>query len=112
MPRGNGTGPYGLGPMTGRAAGFCVGNTVPGFYCRWGRDNGYGGWRQRRFNTKDFPVWSFANRYETETANQDFNKKETITYLKSQQKTMQKSLEELEKQINSLENIDQEEENK
>jgi len=25
MPRGNGTGPVGMGPMTGRAADFCVG---------------------------------------------------------------------------------------
>ncbi|NLE41695.1 MAG: DUF5320 domain-containing protein [Lentisphaerae bacterium] len=30
MPRGDGTGPRGLGPRTGRAAGFCAGNTVPG----------------------------------------------------------------------------------
>jgi len=25
MPRGDGTGPWGLGPMTGRAAGYCAG---------------------------------------------------------------------------------------
>lgn len=25
MPRGDGTGPMGLGPMTGRGAGFCTG---------------------------------------------------------------------------------------
>lgn len=31
MPRGNGTGPAGMGPMTGRAAGFCAGLTTPGF---------------------------------------------------------------------------------
>lgn len=31
MPRGNGTGPAGMGPMTGRAAGFCAGFTTPGF---------------------------------------------------------------------------------
>jgi hypothetical protein len=31
MPRGDGTGPAGLGPMTGRAAGFCVGYPVPGY---------------------------------------------------------------------------------
>lgn len=31
MPRGDGTGPMGMGPMTGRAAGYCVGNNVPGF---------------------------------------------------------------------------------
>ena len=31
MPRGDGTGPVGAGPMTGRAAGFCAGVPVPGY---------------------------------------------------------------------------------
>ena len=31
MPFGDGTGPAGLGPMTGRAAGFCAGYPVPGY---------------------------------------------------------------------------------
>ena len=31
MPAGDGTGPAGLGPMTGRAAGFCAGYPVPGY---------------------------------------------------------------------------------
>lgn len=31
MPWGDRTGPMGLGPMTGRAAGFCAGYTVPGY---------------------------------------------------------------------------------
>jgi len=31
MPRGNGTGPTGMGPMTGRGAGFCAGYDVPGY---------------------------------------------------------------------------------
>jgi len=31
MPGGDGTGPGGMGPMTGRAAGYCAGYSVPGF---------------------------------------------------------------------------------
>ncbi len=31
MPRGDGTGPQGLGPMTGRAAGLCAGTGGPGY---------------------------------------------------------------------------------
>lgn len=31
MPRGDGSGPMGAGPMTGRAAGFCAGYATPGF---------------------------------------------------------------------------------
>jgi hypothetical protein len=44
MPRGDRTGPWGAGPMTGRAAGYCAGYAVPGYmnprrgYGRgWGR---------------------------------------------------------------------------
>ena len=51
MPRGDGTGPAGLGPMTGRAAGYCAGYNVPGymnpmpgggFGYGWGRGRGRG----------------------------------------------------------------------
>jgi hypothetical protein len=31
MPRGNGMGPNGMGPMSGRAAGYCAGYGTPGF---------------------------------------------------------------------------------
>lgn len=31
MPRGDRTGPMGMGPMTGRAAGYCAGFDTPGF---------------------------------------------------------------------------------
>lgn len=31
MPRGDGTGPMGMGPMTGRGAGFCAGYATPGY---------------------------------------------------------------------------------
>ena len=31
MPFGDGTGPAGMGPMTGRTAGFCAGYPVPGY---------------------------------------------------------------------------------
>lgn len=44
MPRGDGTGPMGLGPMTGRAAGYCAGYSVPGFA---NPSFGYGGWGGR-----------------------------------------------------------------
>ena len=47
MPRGDGTGPMGTGPMTGRGAGFC-GGAAPGFISRMGgaflgRGRGRGG---------------------------------------------------------------------
>ena len=56
MPGGDGTGPLGMGPMTGRAAGYCAGYSVPGYMSPipgrglwgrgWGRGRGRGrGWR-------------------------------------------------------------------
>lgn len=42
MPRGNGTGPSGMGSMTGRGAGYCANNLQPGFM------NGGGGRGQGR----------------------------------------------------------------
>ncbi len=51
MPGGDGSGPMGMGPMTGRAAGFCAGYPTPGFanpaprrgFWGWGRGGGGGG---------------------------------------------------------------------
>ena len=42
MPGGDGTGPTGAGPMTGRAAGYCAGNAAPG-YVNPGGGRGFGG---------------------------------------------------------------------
>lgn len=43
MPRGDGMGPDGMGPMTGRAAGYCAGYATPGFATPGpGRGMGYG----------------------------------------------------------------------
>jgi len=59
MPGGDGTGPLGQGPRTGRALGYCVGYSIPGFmnpnfgrgFRRFG-GRGFGrgfGWRRWRF---------------------------------------------------------------
>lgn len=51
MPRGDGTGPQGQGPMTGRGMGYCAGYPAPGFMNPGigGRGRGMGrgmGWRR------------------------------------------------------------------
>lgn len=71
MPFGDRTGPAGLGPMTGRAAGLCAGYLVPrymnpvgerGYWGRgrgfWGRGGGRG-WRNRFYAT-GLPGWAGA----------------------------------------------------
>ena len=42
MPRGDFTGPWGQGPMTGRGAGFCAGYPVPGHANPQGGRRGFG----------------------------------------------------------------------
>ena len=66
MPFGDGTGPMGLGPMTGRAAGYCAGYSVPGYMNPipgrgfWGGGRGRGrGWRHWYYAT-GLPGWARA----------------------------------------------------
>ena len=55
MPRGDGTGPEGMGPMTGRGAGYCAGTDAPGFGAPgFGRGFGLGGGRCNRFFATGF----------------------------------------------------------
>jgi hypothetical protein len=66
MPRGDRTGPMGMGPMTGRGAGYCAGydvpgyaNPVPGRAFGPGRGGGRGhGFRwRRRYYATGLPGW-------------------------------------------------------
>lgn len=68
MPYGDGTGPGGMGPMTGRAAGYCAGFPVPGFqnpmpgrgaFGRGGGRGGGRGWRNMYYAT-GLPGWMRA----------------------------------------------------
>jgi len=54
MPNGNGTGPVGVGPMTGRGAGYCAGNNAPG----WSFG---GGGMQQGFRRNGKPQGGFRN---------------------------------------------------
>ena len=63
MPGGDRTGPMGMGPRTGRGAGFCGGAGVPGFISRMGgaflgrgRGRGGRGWRNMFYAT-GLPGW-------------------------------------------------------
>ena len=64
MPGGDGTGPGGMGPMTGRAAGFCAGYPAPGYANPvggrgyWGGGRGRG--RRRGYYATGLPGWARA----------------------------------------------------
>ena len=68
MPGGDGTGPAGMGPMTGRAAGYCAGYSVPGYangvggrgYGFFGRGRGGGRGRRNGFYATGMPGWARA----------------------------------------------------
>lgn len=126
MPRGDGTGPAGMGPMTGRAAGFCAGYPAPGFMNRiggrgyWGRGRGkgFGGrgggraWRHW-YHATGLPGWARAGYghpaagwpgypYEpyaapTPTAEQE------LGGLKQQAEYFQSALEEIKERMKELE---------
>ncbi|MCK5029371.1 MAG: DUF5320 domain-containing protein [Bacteroidales bacterium] len=92
MPGRNQTGPVGLGPLTGRRMGNCVGSTNPelisGFGFGRGMRNGFG----RGFNQ------GFGRNY-TFSETQNFSNKEAIenevNMLKEQLSILEKKLENL-----------------
>lgn len=64
MPRGDRTGPMGVGPMTGRGAGYCGGVGASGFMnparqSGLGRRGGGRGWRHG-FHATGLPGWARA----------------------------------------------------
>ena len=69
MPAGDGTGPRGMGPMTGRGAGNCAGYGMPGYAnpipgrglgMGWGGGWGRGrGWRHA-YHATGLPGWARA----------------------------------------------------
>jgi len=67
MPRGDRTGPGGLGPMTGRAAGYCAGYSVPGYMnpsggrlgLGFGYGRGFGRGMGRGYGRAYWPISSY-----------------------------------------------------
>ena len=110
MPRGDGTGPNGMGPMTGRAAGYCAGYNVPGFanpaggYGRgrgfgWGR--GFGRARSRGMGwARSWPGQAYTP-VGAEPEQIDFQSE--MNQLKQQAQYLKTSLDELNQRIQELE---------
>jgi hypothetical protein len=129
MPGGDRTGPMGMGPMTGRAAGYCAGYPVPGFMnpipgyggwgrawgrpwgAGWGRGMGWGrGLGSRSWAAYPYsrpwgvvpPAWSYApwgSRYGSAPP----TKEEESKFLKDQAEFLQKELQEIQRRISELE---------
>jgi hypothetical protein len=112
MPGGDRTGPVGMGPMTGRAAGFCAGYGMPGYMNPvggrgfFGRGRGFGGrgggrGRRHWFWATGLPGWARAGFADfadvAPTAEQEQEA------LKQQAKYVQDSLDAINKRIDELE---------
>lgn len=113
MPGGDGTGPAGLGPMTGRAVGFCAGFSVPGYMNPvtgrvyggrgrgfWGRGGGRG-WRNWYYAT-GLPAWARSGFGFQGPAAPTATAEQELAGLKQQADFMQDSLNQINKRIEQL----------
>jgi len=109
MPRGDGTGPAGMGPMTGRAAGYCAGYPVPGFANPIpGRGSGFGYGRGLglgfRGGRRAFPFFGYGYGYPyAPSLGTEPTPQQEIEVLQNQSKYLQDSLEGINKRIAELE---------
>ena len=109
MPRGDGTGPAGLGPMTGRAAGYCAGYPVPGFANPIpGRGLGFGYGRGLGFGFRggrgSFPYFGTGYGYPYGTSfGIEPTPQHEIEALQNQSKYLEDALEGIKKRIAELE---------
>lgn len=85
MPRGDGTGPMGQGPMTGRGLGYCAGYPSPGFMQPgFGRGRGF----RRRFYRYPIPVEPIRLTKQEQRKILEEEKKELELELKSIQEKL------------------------
>ncbi len=124
MPRGDRTGPNGMGPMTGRGAGVCGGNANPGFmnagYGRgmgggrgggFGRRCGCGGGRGNRnmvwatgLTGRERAAFNPIQREDLPLPNAPFaSPEQSLLALKQQAEDLERSLDALRERIGEIE---------
>ena len=125
MPRGDGTGPGGMGPMTGRAAGYCAGYSVPGYMNPYGgkylgggrafgggfgRGRGYRNWYYAtglpgwaRYNV-GMPAWGGVGGYPYygTPPEPDLEPEQEVEILKSHSEALKKQLDEIQARMDEL----------
>ncbi|NLC53997.1 MAG: DUF5320 domain-containing protein [Firmicutes bacterium] len=105
MPRGDGTGPQGMGPMTGRALGFCAGFGTPGYAnpgvgAGFGRGCGRGRGFRRMSGFTPAPGWVLAGYpvFNSAGASTETEKE----YLNRQAEVLENQLEQVKKRLQEL----------
>ncbi len=127
MPFGDGTGPNGLGPMTGRGAGYCAGYGTPGYMNPipgrgyFGRSRGFfgrGGGRGRRnwYYATGLPGWNRVGAglpawggYPVPPLEPELSPQNEAVLLKEQVSAMEKEIKEIHRYIADLEKLAAEE---
>jgi hypothetical protein len=114
MPRGDGTGPAGMGPMTGRGAGYCAGYSAPGFANPnaarpagrgiYGQGSGRGRGYRNMYYATGLPYWLRNNPYPEAQAvkNEQYGPQEGLAGLKEQSRLLQQQLDMVQKKIEEL----------
>jgi hypothetical protein len=126
MPRGDRTGPAGMGPMTGRGMGYCAGYDAPGYASLapgfgrgmgrgwWGGGPGWGGggrgWRHRYYAT-GLPRWA---RYDYPPAwaygpypyGPAMTEEQEVELLKDQAEALRREMEAITKRLEELKNAE------
>jgi hypothetical protein len=113
MPRGDRTGPMGMGPMTGRAAGYCAGYGVPGyavpapgrgFGLGWGGGWGRGRhWRPWHYAT-GLPSWArFGRAWEYGPYAEPVTEEQEVESLKAQAGWLKEQLDAINRCLGELE---------
>ena len=111
MPGGDGTGPMGMGPMTGRAAGYCAGYPVPGYMNPIpGRGRGFGfgrGWGRGRGRGRFgyAPMWGYpygAAPYYGDPDVPELTPQQEAEMLKKEAKAMQDEINSINRRISEL----------
>ncbi len=88
MPQGNGTGPVGTGPKTGRGAGHCAGNNAQG----WQAPGASAG-MQRGFRRNGKPRGFFRNHAQHAVAADAMVLQEKIDAMRAQLTSLEQQLE-------------------
>ena len=113
MPGGDRTGPMGMGPMTGRAAGYCAGYSVPGYVnpvsgrggFGYGRGGGRGFGRGRGWGRGfGFRGAAYGDPYlAAPYYGPESNPQQEASMLKEQAKAMQEEISAINNRIKELE---------
>ena len=118
MSGGDGTGPLGMGSMTGRAAGLCAGFNTPGYanprYGRgfgrgFGRGMGFGrgrgfGWRQGNFAPVDRVVPVYQQPIQPTKEQEKQALENDITSIEQEKKILEQEMESIRKRLEEIKN--------